>query len=83
MNKTLLLATSLLAVLVGCASVKDENGKTVGTCIGAGCVLRAAFGANTVDSKTGLMPGEIPLFSVGGASAPASAPVAAAPIAAQ
>lgn len=63
--------------LAACASVKDENGKTVGTCIGAGCVLRAAFGANTIDSKTGHMPGEIPLFSIGGASAAASAPVAA------
>jgi len=87
MNRILLLTLGFFTALSGCASVKDENGKTVGTCIGAGCVLRAAFGANTVDSKTGLMPGEIPLFSVGGASAPASAPVAAspasAPIAAQ
>jgi hypothetical protein len=62
--------------LAACASVKDENGKTVGTCIGAGCVLRAAFGANTVDSKTGHLKGTIPLFSVGGASAPSSAPAA-------
>lgn len=69
-----LLVSSLS--LASCASVKDEKGNTVGTCIGAGCVLRAAFGANTVDSKTGHLKGTIPLFSVGGASAPASAPVA-------
>lgn len=70
-----LLVSSLS--LASCASVKDEKGNTVGTCIGAGCVLRAAFGANTVDSKTGHLRGTIPLFSVGWASAPASAPVAA------
>lgn len=65
----------LTVSLASCASVKDESGKTVGTCIGAGCVLRAAFGANTVDSKTGLLKGSIPLFSIGGASSPTSAPV--------
>lgn len=69
-----LLISSL--VLASCASVKDEKGNTVGTCVGAGCVLRAAFGANTVDSQTGHLKGTIPLFSVGGTSSPASAPVA-------
>lgn len=76
MKKLFIITTGLvLANLTGCASVKDENGKTVGTCFGAGCVLRAAFDANTIDSKTGYMKGDIPLFSVGGkaASAPAAA----------
>jgi len=78
MKKNIVLLVLLISSfgLTACASVKDENGKTVGTCIGAGCVLRAAFGANTVDSKTGHLKGTIPLFSVGGASAPSSAPAA-------
>jgi len=70
-----LLASGL--ILASCASVKDEKGNTVGTCIGAGCVLRAAFGANTVDSKTGHLKGAIPLFSIGGASSPSATTVAA------
>jgi len=73
-----IIAIGLFTVAVsGCTSVKDENGKTVGTCFGAPCLLRAAFDANTVDTKTGLMRGQIPLFSVGG-TAPTSAPADAA-----
>jgi len=74
MKKFGIVAIVLFSVSVsGCASVKDENGKTVGTCFGAPCLLRAAIGANTVDTKTGLMKGQIPLFKIGG-TAPASAP---------
>lgn len=66
----------LVSGLAACASVKDEKGNVVGTCIGAGCVLRAAFDQNVVDSNTGHLKGTIPLFSIEGASAPASTPVA-------
>lgn len=78
MNRNAIVVGLLISSLTfaSCASVKDEKGNTVGTCIGAGCVLRAAFGANTVDSKTGHLKGTIPLFSVGGTSEPSSAPVA-------
>lgn len=68
----------LISGLAACASVKDEKGNVVGQCFGAGCVLRAAFDQNVVDPNTGHLKGEIPLFSIGGASAPASAPVATA-----
>lgn len=74
-SKVILVVLMVSLTLAACASVKDEKGNTVGTCIGAGCALRAAFGANVVDSKTGNLKGTIPLFSVGGASAPSSAPV--------
>lgn len=59
---------AVLAVssLSGCASVKDENEKVVGTCFGLSCALRAAFNANHIDTKTGLMEGNIPLGHVGG-----------------
>lgn len=76
MKKLLVIAIGLvMASLTGCASVKDENGNVVGTCYGAPCLLKAAFNANTIDTKTGLMKGDIPLFKIGGKT-PASAPAA-------
>lgn len=64
----IIFAIALLFVLTGCASVKDQNGKVVGKCYGASCVLRAALGANKIDPGTGLMEGQIPLFTIGGSS---------------
>jgi hypothetical protein len=58
-----LLACFILTT-TGCASIKDENGKVVGTGFGAGYVLRAMVGANVVDSKTGQVKGNVPLGSV-------------------
>ncbi|MFA5923649.1 MAG: hypothetical protein WC856_20550 [Methylococcaceae bacterium] len=41
MKKLIIIATALMA---GCTTVKDTNGKDAGTCIGLPCLMRAAVG---------------------------------------
>lgn len=64
----------VLTAMTGCASVKDENGKVVGSCFGAPCFLRSLVGDNVIDPKTGVTKGDIPLFKIGGAKATSATP---------
>ena len=48
MKKLITLCAYIVLVAVAGCAVTDSNGKKIGACVGAGCFLRAAFGANVV-----------------------------------
>lgn len=74
MKKNITIALIIgTAILTGCASVKDQQGNVVGKCFGLSCAVRSAFDYNHIDPKTGLLEGQIPLFTIktGSSSSPA------------